>query len=197
MASLLKDFLEAVELLLVGLVPVAEQPVVRLFLLHLVKHFLFVLNQFFVILAFSLQLLLFRLDLDLLIIKPVLQLLMERRQLLLLLEMCVIDHTAPHLNIEDVVMLLLDRLNVASKVLQIVSQHLLPLTVGVPVLIFAQLEIIPESFKHLQLPDADLAALATRRLIVRILDHELVGEAALGLDTVLTALLAAELAPVL
>ena len=70
---------------------------------------------------------------------------MERRQLLLLFEMSVIDHAAPHLNIEDVVMLLLDRLNVASKVLQIVSQHLLPLTVGVPVLILAQLEVIPES----------------------------------------------------
>ena len=72
MASLLKDFLEAVELLLVGLVPVAEQPVVRLFLLHLVKHFLFVLNQLFMIFALSLQLLFFRLDLDFLIIEPIL-----------------------------------------------------------------------------------------------------------------------------
>ncbi len=93
-------------------------------------------------------------------------------------------------------MLLLDRLHVASKVLQIVCQHLLSLTVGVTVVILTQLEVVLESIQHLQFPDADLAALAPRRLIGSILDHDLVREAALGRDAVLTALLTAELAPV-
>ena len=111
--------------------------------------------------------------------------------------MCIVDHSPPDLNVQNVVMLLLDRLHIASKVLQIVCQHLLSLTVGVTVLVFTKIEVIPERLKHLQLPHTDFAALATRRLIVRSGDLDLVRESSLGLNAVLAALLAAELAPVL
>jgi len=69
--------LQAIDLLLIGLVPLPQHRVIRLFLLHLIKHLLFVLDQLFVILPLSLQLLFFGLDLDLLIVEPVLQLLVE------------------------------------------------------------------------------------------------------------------------